>query len=263
MGFDFTKLNVQTREDFDALPLEQQELLKAMKRGVQFTPEGAAQFVLKQQQARQDMQQRQALRDSDPRVAAQVESTQQATTQKVREAAEAKQAKMDEIGRMRSVVTQMLDHPGFSGSVGAKNLSYLFGIKKKKLPDGTTEPDPFAGTEEANFKAMLDQVKGGAFLEAFKALKGGGQITEIEGKKATDAIARLSQGQSEDGFKKSMNEFLEVLDKAEGRVKINEMVSAPAAAPQFKEGLTYRDAQGRLGIYRGMVDGKPKFDEIK
>jgi hypothetical protein len=264
MGFDFSKLNVQTREDFDALPVEQQELLKAMKRGVQFTPEGAAQFVLKQQQARQDMQQRQAFRDSDPRVAAQVESTQQATQQKAREAAEAKQAKMDEIGRMRSVVTQMLDHPGFSGSVGAKNFSYLFGLKNKKLPDGTTEPDPFAGTEEANFKAMLDQVKGGAFLEAFKALKGGGQITEIEGKKATDATARLSQSQSEDGFKKSMNELLEVLDKAENRVKMNEVVDTPAAAaPQFKEGLTYRDAQGRLGIYRGMVNGKPKFDEIK
>ena len=95
-------------------------------------------------------------------------------------------------------------------------------------------------------------------------LKGGGQITEIEGKKATDAIARLSQSQTEDGFKKSMNEFLEVLQKAENRVKMNEVVSTPAAAaPQFKEGLTYRDAQGRLGIYRGMVNGKPKFDEIK
>jgi hypothetical protein len=66
MGFDFTKLNVQTREDFDALPVEQQELLKAMKRGVQFTPEGAAQFVLKQQETRMQQEQRAAMMQADP-----------------------------------------------------------------------------------------------------------------------------------------------------------------------------------------------------
>jgi len=66
MGFDFNSLNVQTREDFDALPLEQQELLKAMKRGVQFTPAGAAEFVLKQQNARAEMERKTAMMQADP-----------------------------------------------------------------------------------------------------------------------------------------------------------------------------------------------------
>jgi hypothetical protein len=66
MGFDFNSLNVQTREDFDRLPLEQQELLKAMKRGVQFTPAGAADFVLKQQNARAEMERKTAMMQADP-----------------------------------------------------------------------------------------------------------------------------------------------------------------------------------------------------
>jgi hypothetical protein len=56
VGFDFNSLNVQTREDFDALPSEQQELLKAMKRGVQFTPESAAQFITSQMTRRMEVE---------------------------------------------------------------------------------------------------------------------------------------------------------------------------------------------------------------
>ncbi len=44
-----------------------------------------------------------------------------------------------------------------------------------------------------DFNAMLDQVQGGAFLQAFESLKGGGQITQIEGEKATQAIVRAQQ----------------------------------------------------------------------
>ena len=48
------------------------------------------------------------------------------------------------------------------------------------------------GTEMANAQAFIDQIGGQAFLEAFQSLKGGGQITEIEGQKATAAITRLT-----------------------------------------------------------------------
>lgn len=47
-------------------------------------------------------------------------------------------------------------------------------------------------TEEANeLAAYIDQTQGQSFLTAFERLKGGGQITEIEGTKATQAITRL------------------------------------------------------------------------
>lgn len=146
----------------------------------------------------------------------------------LRAQAQKQQGVLDTIGNMRSTINDLMQHPGFSGSVGAKNQAYLFGLKK----------EPIAGTKEADFKAMLDQVQGGAFLQAFETLKGGGQITQIEGEKATQAIVRAQQSQSEEGFKKSMNDFLSVLDKAEKRATSGEQVQQPstpaatAAAPR-------------------------------
>ena len=217
MSFDFNSLNVQTREDFDRLPLEQQELLKAMKRGVRFTPESAANFVLQQTERQQRLADETSKSKTDPR--GQAIAKQQALRS---------QAVLDSVQNMRQTVNDLLEHPGFSGSVGAKNQAYLFGLKSQ----------PVAGTKEADFKAMLDQVQGGAFLQAFDSLKGGGQITQVEGEKATQAIVRAQQSQSEEGFKKSMNDFLSVLDKAEKRAKSGETVQQPstpaatAAAPR-------------------------------
>ncbi|AHB50324.1 hypothetical protein W911_14335 [Hyphomicrobium nitrativorans NL23] len=41
--------------------------------------------------------------------------------------------------------------------------------------------------------SKMNQINGAAFLTAFESLKGGGQITEIEGLKATQAISRLTE----------------------------------------------------------------------
>jgi hypothetical protein len=228
MSFDFSSIKVQTREDFDALPTEQQELLKAMKRGVQFTPQSAAEFILNQTKMRMETEQKVKMRQSDPAVAASVERNTAATEAQEKASAQKKQSEIDTIGRMRGTVSNILQHPGLSGSVGAKNQAYLFGLKG----------EPFAGTPEADFKALLNQLEGGAFLQAFESLKGGGQITQVEGEKATQAIVRAQQSQSEEGFKKSMNDFLSVLDKAEKRATSGEIVQQPstpaatAAAPR-------------------------------
>lgn len=63
------------------------------------------------------------------------------------------------------------------------------------------------GTDASDFKARLEQLQGGAFLEAYKTLKGGGQITEVEGKKATAAITRMNLAQSEKEFVAAAQEF--------------------------------------------------------
>lgn len=228
MSFDFNSIRVQSQEDYDALPVEQQELLSAMKRGVQFTPQSAAEFILGQTKARMETEQKIKLRQADPAVAASVERNAVATEAQQKATAQRRQATLDTIGSMRSTINDVLQHPGFSGSVGAKNQAYLFGLKS----------EPIAGTKEADFKAMLDQVQGGAFLQAFESLKGGGQITQVEGEKATQAIVRAQQSQSEEGFKKSMNDFLSVLDRAEKRATSGEQVQQPstpaatAAAPR-------------------------------
>ena len=75
-------------------------------------------------------------------------------------------------------------------------------------------------TKGYDAQKILDQIKGGAFLEAFKSLKGGGggAITDIEGKKATDAIARMDRAQSRGEFDKALEDYRGVvkigIDKA-------------------------------------------------
>lgn len=89
-------------------------------------------------------------------------------------------------------------HPGFTGAVGMGRLQTL-GIP------GVEQLIP--GTPAADFKARFDEIMGGAFLEAFETLKGGGAITETEGKKATAAKTRMSLAQSEKEFLTAANEY--------------------------------------------------------
>ena len=92
-------------------------------------------------------------------------------------------------------------HGGFEGVVGA-------GIPGVRF---------FEGTQAADFDALLEQVQGGAFLKAFNDLKGGGQITEKEGEKATEAITRLSRFSSEVEFIRAARELENILAKGEQR----------------------------------------------
>jgi hypothetical protein len=48
------------------------------------------------------------------------------------------------------------------------------------------------GSDEANAQAIINKVKGQAFLTALDSLRGTGTITEIEGAKATQAVTVLS-----------------------------------------------------------------------
>ena len=249
MGFDFNSLNVQTREDFDALPLEQQELLKAMKRGVQFTPATAAQFILKQQTARQERESKMEMMQADPVRKERADTEARAN----REAMEKRAGVMDEIASTRTMITSMLEHPGFSGSVGMKNASYLFGMKE----------EPISGTKEADFYPYIKQIRGGAFLKAFERIKGGGQITEIEGEKATDAIIRAQTSQSEEGFRKSMADFLDVINSVEKRMlESGQGASSPSAAAPTAQTAAPRNTFTYDGAtYERLPDGTARLIE--
>ena len=74
------------------------------------------------------------------------------------------------------------------------------------------------GTAGADFDRKVDQLKGQVFLQAFNQLKGGGAITEIEGKKAEQAIARLDRAQSEQGFMDALKDLSDVITLGRQRV---------------------------------------------
>lgn len=56
-----------------------------------------------------------------------------------------------------------------------------------------------------------NQIKGQAFLQAYETLKGGGPITDIEGKQATDAIQRIDRSLTEKEYKAAVADFYETV----------------------------------------------------
>ena len=109
-------------------------------------------------------------------------------------------------------------HPGFGPAVGMGGLGTL-GIP------GLAQVVP--GTDAADFKTRFDQIKGGAFLQAFETLKGGGSITNVEGDKGTAALNRMSLAQSEKEFVQAAREFQDVVRK--GVERASKMAGAPSA----------------------------------
>lgn len=67
------------------------------------------------------------------------------------------------------------------------------------------------GTHQKDFVELNEQAKGGAFLQAFQLLKGGGAITNIEGDKATKAIARLDRTQTREGYLSALKDLESVI----------------------------------------------------
>jgi len=53
----------------------------------------------------------------------------------------------------------------------------------------------------------MDQLSGGAFLQARGLLKGGGAITDFESQKAEAAFARLNAAQSIEDYRAALTEF--------------------------------------------------------
>lgn len=96
------------------------------------------------------------------------------------------------------VYGQKAPHAGFESAVGI-SAAPLSGF----IP----------GTATTDFKERFKQIGGQAFLQAFDTLKGGGQITEIEGAKATAALNRMNLAQSEKEFIIAAREFEENLNK--------------------------------------------------
>lgn len=123
-------------------------------------------------------------------------------------------------------------HAGFESAVGV-SIPKTFGAGF--LP----------GTDTTNFNKRLEQLKGGAFLQAFETLKGGGQITEVEGKKATAAITRMDTAQSEEEFVAAAREFRDAVES--GMQKL-----APRAGKQMQPAGTSAPSSGapRVGEMR-------------
>lgn len=95
------------------------------------------------------------------------------------------------------------------------------------------------GTDTASFDPLYQSIKGQAFLDAFQRLKGGGQITEVEGQKATDALLKLNKAQNEKDFIKYAREFQENLQRGMELAKNKAGVSKEYTSPVNKPALRW------------------------
>jgi hypothetical protein len=129
-------------------------------------------------------------------------------------------------------INEMIGVKGANGKVLIPEHKGLTDVVGTSIP---FEYKPFqGGTPGADFKALYDQVKGGAFLEAVQRMKGSGAISEIEGTKATAALTEASASQSPDAFRAALSKFRDAIQTG--------MRNASAKAGKIP---TYNPATGR------------------
>jgi hypothetical protein len=109
----------------------------------------------------------------------------------------------DTLNTIESIVGRPAVEGGATAQPADPALDSILGMVQ-----GRAWPMTQAGED---LKVKVDQLAGTAFLQAFDILRGGGAISEIEGAKATDAIARLSRTQSPPAFKESLNELADIV----------------------------------------------------
>jgi type II secretory pathway pseudopilin PulG len=94
---------------------------------------------------------------------------------------------IDNANRMLEQLDEAINHPALKLSTGLLSWS-------RYIP----------GSKMYDFGALMEGIKGKAFLEAYESLKGAGSITEQEGKAATQALAQLDLKQSPDAVRKAL-----------------------------------------------------------
>lgn len=101
------------------------------------------------------------------------------------------------------------------------------------------------GTPQYRFGTKARQLEGQAFLQAFESLKGAGQITEIEGLKATQAVGRLDTAQSAADYRDALTELKGVLEAATARPPgwAAQQASQDETLPPAPQGFTQGDWQ--------------------
>ena len=119
------------------------------------------------------------------------------------------------VAKSQQLITAMYNHSGIDGATGAVSG----GINNLALLPG----DPITGSPR-EFATLHNQLVGTIFLNAFQSLKGGGQITEIEGEKATQAASNVDRKLNAPEYREAMVTFLQGL-KTLQQQKLNEFQS--------------------------------------
>jgi len=119
---------------------------------------------------------------------------------------------IDSSNRTISQIEATLNHPAFSTASGVLSLT-------QRIP----------GTQAYDFGRRIEQIKGQAFLQAYESLRGGGAITEQEGRTATAAIARIESGLSPSDLRQALQELADIARN--GRERARQALAAGGQQP--------------------------------
>jgi len=114
------------------------------------------------------------------------------------------------LNQIRRHIPELIQHPALDGIVGNQVWGRLGNVPLNRI----IEDMGLAGTPEADVIARLEQLKGEVFLPAFQYIKGGGQVTNLEGDKAQAAMGRMNRAQSTDDFVAAMKDFYDAYEDA-------------------------------------------------
>lgn len=121
------------------------------------------------------------------------------------------------------LIDKLRRHPGFEGAVGM-----------------SLTPGFMPATDRKGAEAIVEQLKGQAFLNAIQQLRGLGALSDAEGAKLQQAAARLDTNQSEKDFKVALSDYEGIIKDAVKRLGGD----SPASGP------TESDAAARLRALR-------------
>lgn len=168
---------------------------------------------------------------------AQADASRAGMVTTAQEGAKARSEAQTSLPKVESAANLMLDT--ISKLKAHKGLPTILGLQGKFNPNAYIPGTPAQGA-----KALADQIQGQAFLQAYNQLRGGGQITEVEGQKAEAAMARLNRAQSYEDYVSALNDLETVINNAVTSAK--QSAGQRPAASGGQRVRKFNPATGRL-----------------
>lgn len=114
------------------------------------------------------------------------------------------------------LVDELRNHPGRKMATGGSRM-----LGWQMVP----------ATDAYDFDVRRKQIAGQQFMQAYEILKGGGQITEVEGQQAKEAIARMDAAQSEGAFTSALDDYQRIIKKGMERARLKAQGNPGASKP--------------------------------
>ena len=145
-----------------------------------------------------------------------------------------------------ATVQDLLTHPGFENAIGVTwNPAAMM-----NLP----------GTDARDFRAKYKQLQGEQFLSAYNQLRGGGAISDTEGKAAKEAIAAMQDPYiSEAEFKRNAQIYIDTVKRGVNRQRVE--VGLDPAYPDVPVSRTAGAPTG--GVTTGTTSSGNKFKRVQ